>query len=159
MGFFGGVEVAVLSHSVTLTNAQFKALPTTPIEIIPAPGAGKVIRWLGAWLYLDASAGGYSFDIGSFIQLVYLTSPFVTEASGLITPAAANVAAVYSAPVPAFGTFNSGEGYLQTALQGSNDIQNTGLGIADIYNGVNDYTLGNPANFMLVTVLYTVVDV
>lgn len=37
---------------VTLTSAQVKALAATQIELVPAPGAGKMIKFMGASLKL-----------------------------------------------------------------------------------------------------------
>lgn len=153
-------EVVVLSQTVTLTDAQIKALPTTPVEIIPALGQGKRILWLGGDVVLDTSAGAYDPpDAGAFWQLCYLTSPFQQEASGLISVGAMADPGVFEAPVPPLGSYNAAEGYLAGGLTGADAIDNVGLGIADMYNGVPNYTGGNAANTLKVTVLYTIIDV
>ena len=46
-------EDAIRQTQVTLTSAQVKALAATQIELVPAPGAGKAIHFLGAALKLN----------------------------------------------------------------------------------------------------------
>ena len=156
-----GGSVVVSTQSVTLNNAEFKALPSTPIEIIPAPGTGKIIRWLGAWMVLNNEAGIYNpIDSGAILQLVYMTAPFPIEASSFVPiAAAAAVQGVHSAPIPPLAGFNQSEGYLTWAPTDTGTlIQNAALGIADIYNGVDDYTGGDDANTLQVNAIYTIVD-
>jgi hypothetical protein len=57
----------VLNVKLTLTQAQIQALNTIPIEIIPAPGAGKYIQILGAsanyaWNSTDYVLSGGTID-------------------------------------------------------------------------------------------------
>ena len=154
------VPVVVLRKTVTLTDAQIKALPTTPFEIIAAQGAGKIIRWLGAWIVLNNSAGGYVAIGLPILQLCYLVSPSVIEASGFVDVLGTlPVAGIHSAPIPPLSSFNDAESYLSWGPTDTGDlIVNAGLGIGDIYNGLADYTGGNAANTLKVTVLYTIVD-
>lgn len=53
--------------SVTLTNAQMLAMFTTPIQIIPAPGAGFLVQVYRIRAIHDSSAGAYSGVTGSFL--------------------------------------------------------------------------------------------
>ncbi len=52
----GAVQVA----EVSLTATQVKALRATPITLVAAPGAGKVIEFLSAVLILDATATAFT---------------------------------------------------------------------------------------------------
>ena len=64
--------VAVKKASVTLTDAQIKALPTTPINILPAPGAGMLHMLHGALFVADFSAGAYTNIASSpFLAVVW----------------------------------------------------------------------------------------
>lgn len=153
----GNVQT-VYAESVTLTDAQIKALPTTPVEIVPAQGAGTLIAPLWGRVRLNTAAGGYTIVGNPLWQLVHMASPFPIEASGFVNALSANTAGILSAPIPDLSSFNAEEEYLSWGLSGDEDArENVGLGIADVYNGLSDYTGGNAANTMKVTVLYTVI--
>lgn len=52
----------VLSASIALNNAQIKALPGTDMEIVAAPGAGKLIMPLCAFLLADFAVAYSGID-------------------------------------------------------------------------------------------------
>lgn len=73
----GGADVTVdptiaVIHfvTVTLTDAQVKALPTTPIQIIPPQGSGKRIRLFGASYRAKIGSGAYTnIDPAAYLVL------------------------------------------------------------------------------------------
>lgn len=76
----GGVRVAEERFArVTLTSAEILALFTTPKTLVPAPGPGKIVEFLGMTLILDATATAYAgVDAGEDICVKY------TNAAGAI---------------------------------------------------------------------------
>lgn len=60
----------MLSATVVLTSAQVKALNVTPIQLIAAPGAGKVI-WITSTITKLTYGGTSAFTTGGTIQLRY----------------------------------------------------------------------------------------
>ena len=76
------------SVEVSLTAAQIKALRATPITMVPAPGAGKVIDFIGAHLQLIAGGTGFT-ESGANLGFKYTDGSGVqvnetVEATGFI---------------------------------------------------------------------------
>lgn len=65
-------RVGVSYKDIKLTSTQMDSLNGTPVELIPAPGAGKAIEVLGAFSYIDA--GSTPFELGSGTLLFKYTN-------------------------------------------------------------------------------------
>ena len=62
----------ILQTKVSLSAAQIKTISTIPISVIPAPGAGKVIEIISA--FLKFNYGTVTFDAGASRSLAIYTS-------------------------------------------------------------------------------------
>jgi len=77
---FSAVEindlVQIKAAKVTVTSAQVLALYGTPITIVEAPGAGKMVEFVGAVLYKPAGTAYAGIAAGENVAIKY------TDASG-----------------------------------------------------------------------------
>lgn len=141
--------------NIVLTNAQFKALPTTPVIIVPSRGSGTIIRWVEACVFIDAAAGAYIYPSGAIIQLGLVGGEFPKDVSGFVEPVSG--ADRRGAWFPKLNDHNSTENYLTVRTQDVvSEHENKSLAIGDFYNGVADYTGGHANNTAQVSVTYLV---
>ena len=75
----------VFEKEVRLTSTQIKAMNGTPIELVAAPGPGKIIEFVSAVLFLDH--GGTDYANGGNI-VVRSSSAAQVTVSGILTSAA-----------------------------------------------------------------------
>jgi|PlaIllAssembly_1097288.scaffolds.fasta_scaffold11355_5 hypothetical protein len=147
---------AVLSATVALTSQQFKSLLATPVEIVAAPGAGKLIVPLQMITHLRY--GGVSTftwsDQGEALGLVYdgldtgqsiwqgsIGSDFATAQDEVWVQ-------TYASADP-YGILTA---YAETSVAVNAALKLTNIGAAEFGgNAEND-------NVVAVTVLYTVID-
>lgn len=54
---------------VEITAAEILALFTTPKELVAAPGAGKILEFISAWLFLDFNTTPYTIGSATVLQV------------------------------------------------------------------------------------------
>lgn len=117
IGITGSVSSLVQTALVTLSNSQIKALRAAPVELVPAPGAGRQTIFLGAWLRLNAGSNaltestanlGIKYTDGSGVQVcetieatgfIDQTADTMTQARPKLDPIVASTGAANKALV------------------------------------------------------------
>jgi len=163
----------------TLTDAQVKALPTTPITLIAAQGAGIRPKVLGLTVVVRAGAGAYTnvdatysdlhLDVaaGDYIQYPILVNDSTVSASyqqmtQFLAAAADSVHDVVPHQFTALGPTGAWAGtplYVFGTNNGSSGSTPTGLANSAVRigadnNGSGNFTGGNAANTLKVFVYW-----
>lgn len=153
------IEAGLLQvASLTLTDAQIKALPSTTYELIAAPGEGQIIVPVAGFVEVN-TVGAYT--ISGSPSLTFGWGSQMKQALSIVdtafplrnaTRSFVNLGPVVSAP-----TLGDWAGYV-IATPYTSDLRNLALNIADWELGPDPYTDGNPQNSLRATVWYRVVN-
>jgi hypothetical protein len=153
----GGDGGSVLSASVTLTDAQIKALPTALAELAPAPGAGQMLYPLGAVLVMRSVAIYTNRDAALSLGLIingWGVRSWSNEVCSTFLSWGPNSVVVL--PLSPVNEIVGGN------LEGAEELsqfENQALTLGCNNGVLGDFTGGNAANTMDVTVQYSVVAV
>ncbi len=160
----------IRTSTVTLTNAQILSLPTVPVTVIPAPGAGLINMPLWYMLKADFSGGAYTnIHASGYASFAWAGIP--TLASGYIANDASTTPALTRAST-FFGTATNwyhilyplvfdtdpttNEWGVFPSIFAVGDIDNELLWLQFNNNGAGNLTGGNAANTLKVVTYYTV---
>lgn len=146
---------------IVLDNDEIKTLPSAAVELVAAPGVGKIIFPLFSFLKTDFSAGTYNDKTDSSLVMqinnAYYSSPLYNweAALGMIAKTGLVISGCqFSIPGGSFGS-----AILSSLTTGDLQLlENQPLKLEDSYNGIPNYTGGNAANTLKVTVYYIIVD-
>lgn len=157
----GDVQVPIFQRKTTLTDAQIKALQTTYIELVPAPGAGKAIVFHRALLNWDLQGGTYT-NVNADNAIMISYGDWSKEVSSLTTvPALAQNYTYLMTLLTIPEDRPTWSGYVRDFTDGSfsNFIDNTPLKLIASNGADGDFTGGNVANSLEVTIFYSIVDI
>lgn len=157
--------VEVFRRTVTLTDAQIKALPTTAVEIIPAPGADKILYPFAAALRLNWVADYTNIHESAKLALTRSTTTANNPVhlahfdevdiglSGLL----ALGSSAFAFTGPRLLSATDGDLIRGSAGWSEFDVINVALNLRATSSG-GDFTGGDAGNSLTVTVLYTIMD-
>lgn len=164
----GGSSTAPLKATVTLTDTQIKALPSTAVNLIAAPGAGKIIVPVSATVVTDFSSGNYTNvstgDGWMFIShntnhiwAYFAVNDTMVGIDDL--DAWATTAKLYTELVPWQRTDNVNAWYMlgKWYVQDAN-LVNAPLTIKADNQGTGNFTGGHANNIMRFVIYYTIED-
>jgi hypothetical protein len=145
--------VAIRRASVTLTNAQIKALPSTPIDLVSAV-ADAVLLPISAFLRLEWTASYTNINAGCYISVL-------PNGSGSILKILDETGAVGARVQDLLGADESRIAVLAADIGTGRDATwvNVPIQITCDNAGAGNFTGGNAANSLVVTVIYTVLSV
>lgn len=155
-------EVTILQRTVTLTDAQIKALPTTPVEVVPAPGEGKIAYPIAGFLSIDTTEGFYENAPVTFVVVSWGDATWEALAH---LETNADVPFTQGGPVYLLMSQRAGiSGSDLAATEISTSVEQIVNAPLSLYvftedDPAEDFTGGDPANTLKVTVWYAVVDV
>lgn len=149
----GASVVTVYQLKTTLTDAQIKALPTTPVELVPAPGVGKELTIHQATFNLNL-VGAYTIETGKEVDLVLVSEDFGIEFTNYL-PLQVGSVGRFRANTTILTQSNGGWGYQQFSV--SDALNNQSVVLTGYYNGT-PIAGGDPSNTLEVTVFYSIVD-
>lgn len=151
-GDAGGGSQTYLERTTVLTSAQVLALFTTPVEVIPAPGAGKFINAFAASPCLNFVTTAYDTSGVNNLSLFYGTDRTVLcEQLPTLNQDVLAATEDATASMTGMGVFQTGSP-LGGSLVQSSKLANKALMLTTEANP----TLGDSS--LVITILYVIVD-
>lgn len=157
--------MTIETSTVTLSDNQIKTLPTQGVTLVTAPGANKVIEVVKVVLIANFDGGGYGdLDPNGELRVEYsgpdlpaVQSVFAGQGEDVYTEFFGNGGYLSLLPTIETSSGYGGLNFLPLPITGSSSIANRDLTIR-ASNGGSDFTGGDSANTLKVTVLYAILD-
>lgn len=138
------------STPVVLTDAQIKALPTTGVDLVAAPGAGRMHIPVVVTLTSSIVAGYDNIDAASSIRIVWGASIIaligMEEEGGAVSDLLTDIGSGWAAG-----------GAVAASSNDIADAEDQALAVRIVNGAAGDLTAGNAANTVTVTVYYITV--
>lgn len=151
----------LLKQTVTLTHDQIKLLPTTPVEILAAPGVDKVYTIMSAIVLFHDAVDYTNVDAAATLRLDFTTNR--TGASTRLEVGNENFFD-WGAPDDVIGNLGVPNLFynaatvteIHTAPNQLAIIKNSPVDVAVANGALGNFTGGNAANTLKVTVWYDI---
>lgn len=154
------ITETVYSEVVVLTDAQVKSLPSSPVEIMPSPGVGKMILPVSVVVKFDNTANYTDIAPTATLGVVHYYYGLLASLSegynSGVTNLFANDADMFTVLNPQ-SAISSTMG-MRADYNYPEYFADQGLMLV-LYNGFNgNLEGGDPANTLTITVYYVIVD-
>lgn len=157
----GGVvsELVVYSLSTILTHAQILTLPTTPVTLVPSPGAGKAIVYHNGILSFNyvGNYSGIGADAFIYINPVGLSGGYAVsqKMQEQDKNEISNLLAAFESGIGMLPITSAYDGELWYA---TSILENKGVQLVAQNNSDANFTGGHADNTLKATVYYSIID-